>query len=79
MDEHRMRDGFRLALKGGPLAGGVVRVRDTEVRLAVVQESGRLHMRDSEQIPVLRRSDARLIGAYGFSHREEAMVWFPAR
>lgn len=72
------RHGFELELRGGPLAGGSARVHDTEVRLAVVQEGGHLHMRD-EKIPADETAKGtRLIGAYGFSHREEALVWFPA-
>lgn len=69
--------GFELELRGGPLAGGSARVRDTEVRIAVVQEGGRLHLRDEDDS---ERADGagRRIGEYGFSHREEAMVWFPA-
>lgn len=72
------RDGFQLELRGGPLAGRSARVQDTEVRLAVVQEGGRLHMRD-ESAPIDELGhDACLIGSYGFSHREEALVWFPS-
>jgi hypothetical protein len=70
--------GFDLELRGGPLAGGSARVHDTEVRLAVVQEGGRLQMRDERESPDHATADARVIGAYGFSHREEALVWFPA-
>lgn len=71
------RDGFELELRGGPLSGGSAWVRDTEVRIAVVREGGRLHLRDDDA----SRGDERLgrrIGEYGFSHREEALVWFPA-
>jgi hypothetical protein len=71
------RDGFELELRGGPLAGGSARVRDTEVRIAVVQEGGRLHLHDQVD-PQLADGAGRRIGEYGFSHREEAMVWFPA-
>ena len=71
------REGFELELRGGPLAGGTARVRDTEVRIAVVREGGRLHLR--ENVPPAADEEAgRRIGEYGFSHREEAMVWFPA-
>jgi hypothetical protein len=84
-DEARSRDdlpmsarGFDLELRGGPLAGGSARVHDTEVRLAVVQKDGRLQMRDEREPPIRGAADARVIGAYGFSHREEALVWFPA-
>ena len=70
-------DGFELELRGGPLAGGSARVRDTEMRIAVVREGGRLHLReDAAQVPA--EGAGRCIGEYGFSHREEAMVWFPA-
>lgn len=71
------RIGFELELRGGPLAGGHTRVRDTEVRIAVVQEGGRLHLRDGATPPPADDAGRR-IGEYGFSHREEAMVWFPA-
>lgn len=71
------REGFELELRGGPLAGGSARVRDTEVRIAVVREGGRLLLRDDDS-PVLGDGGSRRIGEYGFSHREEAMVWFPA-
>jgi hypothetical protein len=72
------RDGVELELRGGPLAGGSAHVRDTEVRIAVVREGGHLHLRDDEA-PADGESSGRRIGEYGFSHREEAMVWFPAR
>ena len=71
------RDGFELELRGGPLAGGSARVRDTEVRIAVVREGGRLHLRDDEA-SLSDEQKGRRIGEYGFSHREEALVWFPA-
>jgi hypothetical protein len=71
------RDGFDLELRGGPLAGGSARVHDTEVRLAVVQEGGRLHLRDEGAPAELASIEGRRIGTYGFSHREEALVWFP--
>lgn len=69
--------GFELELRGGPLAGESARVRDTEVRIAVIQEGGQLHLRDHDE-PQLADDAGRRIGEYGFSHREEAMVWFPA-
>ena len=72
------RAGFELELRGGPLAGGSARVRDTEVRIGVVQEGGRLHLRDDE-LAARGEGSGRRIGEYGFSQREEAMVWFPAR
>lgn len=70
-------DGFELELRGGPLSGGSARVRDTEVRIAVVREGGHLHLRTADESSA---SDTRgkRIGEYGFSHREEALVWFPA-
>jgi len=71
------RDGFEVELRGGPLAGGTACVRDTEVRIAVVQDGGRLHLRD-DAAPSRIGEAGRRIGEYGFSHREEAMVWFPA-
>ena len=71
------REGFELELRGGPLAGGSARVRDTEVRIAVVREGGHLHLRSSD-VPSAADQDSRRIGEYGFSHREEALVWFPA-
>ena len=71
------RDGFELELRGGPLAGGSARVRDTEVRIAVVREGGRLLLRDDGPAELADGTSKR-IGEYGFSHREEAMVWFPA-
>lgn len=69
------RDGFELELRGGPLAGGSARVRDTEVRIAVVREGGQLHLRNDDAPAA---DSGGRIGEYGFSHREEAMVWFPA-
>lgn len=72
------RDGYDVELRGGPLSGGTARVRDTEVRLAVVRESGRLTMRDPTLEPIDLSASARVIGTYGFSRREEALVWFPA-
>jgi hypothetical protein len=67
---------YQFELKGGPLAGKTARVSDTEVRLQVVRESGalRLHPSDIE----CTSTPARVIGCYGFSHREESLVWFPA-
>jgi hypothetical protein len=53
-------------------------VKDTEVRLAVVRESGRLYVRDPSSEPLDLSASARVIGTYGFSRREEALVWFPA-
>ena len=70
-------EGFELELRGGPLAGGSARVRDTEVRIAVVREGGKLLLRDDDP-PAVTDGSSKRIGEYGFSHREEAMVWFPA-
>ena len=63
-------------LKGGPLAGRQASVADTEVRLAVVREDRALYLEPSDSTDTSCRS--RPIGHYGFSHREEALVWFPA-
>jgi hypothetical protein len=67
---------YRFELKGGPLAGKLGSVTDTEVRLDVVREGRTLHLRPSDQ-PIVRDL-ARPIGHYAFSHREESLVWFPA-
>jgi hypothetical protein len=67
---------FRFELKGGPLAGRLASVTDTEVRLDVVREDNALHIHPSDQAPT--PGTARRIGHYGFSHREESLVWFPA-
>lgn len=72
------RDGYEVEMRGGPLGGGTARVRDTEVRLAVVRESGRLYVRDPSTEPLDLSASARVIGTYGFSRREEALVWYPA-
>jgi hypothetical protein len=67
---------YQFELLGGPLAGGTARVRDTEVRLHVVRECGQLRVQPEDAgIP---DGGARVIGTYGFSHREESLVWFPA-
>ena len=71
------RSGFDVELRGGPLAGGTARVRDTEVRIAVVREGGQLHLCDDEARALAEAAGQR-IGEYGFNHREEAMVWFPS-
>lgn len=68
---------YRFELKGGPLAGRLGCVSDTEVRLHVVRENNALHLHPSDQVG--GRQTPRPIGHYGFSHREEALVWFPAR
>jgi len=67
---------MRFELKGGPLAGRVGAVRDTEVRLDVVREGGALHLRPADEPTEPARP--RTIGHYGFNRREEALVWFPA-
>jgi hypothetical protein len=68
---------YRFELKGGPLAGRLGHVSDTEVRLDVVRDGKALHIEPSDQ-PSMRET-AKHIGHYGFSHREESLVWFPAR
>jgi hypothetical protein len=68
---------YRFELKGGPLAGRLGCVSDTEVRLDVVRDGQALHLQPSDQPSVRER--AKHIGHYGFSHREESLVWFPAR
>jgi hypothetical protein len=67
---------YHFELKGGPLAGRLGRVADTEVRLDVVCEGKALHLRPSDEPSV--RDTPRPIGHYAFSHREESLVWFPA-
>jgi hypothetical protein len=72
-------DGYQIELRGGPLAGGTARIRDTEVRLRVVRGDGQLRTADERQPAGALPAGTRVIGTYGFSQREEAMVWFPAR
>jgi hypothetical protein len=67
---------YHFELKGGPLAGRLGRVADTEVRLDVVREGKALHLRPSDEPGT--RDTPRPIGHYAFSHREESLVWFPA-
>lgn len=67
---------YQFELKGGPLAGKLGSVSDTEVRLDVVREDRALHLRPSDQ--PARHDAPRPIGHYAFSHREESLVWFPA-
>jgi hypothetical protein len=69
-------NGYRFELRGGPLAGKVGTVSDTEVRLHVVREDKALHLHPSDQPTT--RDVHRPIGHYAFSHREESLVWFPA-
>ena len=68
---------YQLELLGGPLAGRTARVRDTDVRLSVVRDGGALRVRPPDDEDPLDAT-ARVIGCYGFSHREESLVWFPA-
>ena len=68
--------GYRFELKGGPLAGKLGSVSDTEVRLDVVREGKALHLHPSDE--PMRREAPRPIGHYAFSHREESLVWFPS-
>jgi hypothetical protein len=73
-----MRSGdYNLELVGGPLAGRMARVHDTEVRLSVVREGGALRVERTGEA-ASHASTARVIGSYRFSHREESLVWFPA-
>ena len=67
---------YRFDLKGGPLAGQRASVSDTEVRVAVVREGGALYLTPSDQ--ATPRDESHTIGYYGFSHREESLVWFPS-
>jgi hypothetical protein len=67
---------YRFELKGGPLAGRQARVADTEVRLAVVREGSALRLEPDDARDA--SDERRPIGHYGFSHREESLVWFPA-
>jgi len=69
--------GYEVELRGGPLAGRTARVRDTEVRLSVVCEGGALRMQPLHDHST-HEPTARVIGCYGFSHRDESLVWFPA-
>ena len=68
---------YQIELVGGPLGGRTARVTDTGVRLQVVREGGRLRMhQDGER--AASDAGARVIGCYGFSHRDESLVWFPS-
>lgn len=67
---------YHFELKGGPLAGRTASVADTEVRLNVVRDAKALHLHPSDE--AAGRDTPRPIGYYGFSHREESLVWFPA-
>ena len=68
---------YQLELLGGPLGGGTARVSDTEVRLYVVRDGGRLRMHPTDDHGTVEGS-GRVIGCYGFSHRDESLVWFPS-
>ncbi len=67
---------YRFELKGGPLAGREARISDTGVRITVVREGCALHLHGSDELPY--PSTPRPIGHYGFSVREESLVWFPS-
>jgi hypothetical protein len=67
---------YRFDLVGGPLAGKRASVADTEVRVSVVREGGALYLTPSDQ--ATPRDQSHTIGHYGYSHREESLVWFPA-
>jgi hypothetical protein len=68
--------GYRVDLKGGPLAGQRTVVSDTEVRVSVVREGGALYLTPAHE--ATPRDQSLTIGHYGFNHREESFVWFPA-
>jgi hypothetical protein len=68
--------GYRVDLKGGPLAGQRAVVTDTEVRVSVVREGGALYLTPAHE--ATPRDQSLTIGHYGFNHREESFVWFPA-
>ena len=67
---------YRFDLKGGPLAGQRAAAPDTETRISVVREGGVLYLTPSHE--ATPRDQSHTIGYYGFSHREESFVWFPA-
>ena len=67
---------YKFDRKGGPLAGQRAAVSDTEVRVAVVREGGALYLTPAHQ--TTPRDQSHTIGHYGFNHREESFVWFPA-
>jgi hypothetical protein len=67
---------YRFELKGGPLAGKFASVSDTEVRLSVVRDQAALWLEPADTMT--ERDRPKAIGHYGFSHREESLVWFPA-
>jgi hypothetical protein len=71
-------DGYRLELVGGPLAGRMARLRDSQFRLWVAEpmSGGELIVRGAIERPALQ--GVTLLGAYEFSHDAEAMTWAPA-
>lgn len=72
--------GYRLELVGGPLAGRMARLRDSRFRLWLVEaEGGQIAARGTIEQPIGLPSGARLLGSYGFSHGDEAMVWIAAK
>jgi hypothetical protein len=70
--------GYRLELVDGPLAGRTARLRDSRHRLWVAspEQGGELIVRGAIARPDLQ--GVTLLGAYEFSHGDEAMVWTPA-
>jgi hypothetical protein len=69
-------DGYRLELLGGPLAGRTARLRDSRFRLWVVEAADGSHaVTGTVEPPTAVPAGARLLGSYGFSHGDEAMVW----
>lgn len=69
--------GYRLTLVGGPLAGRKARLRDSRFRLWVAGANGERRVRGAIERPGGLPEGSRLIGFYGFSHGDEAMVWSP--
>ena len=67
---------YRFDLKGGPLAGQRAVAADTETRISVVREGGALYLTPAHE--ATPRDQSHTIGYYGFNHREESFVWFPA-
>ena len=70
--------GYRLELVDGPLAGRTARLRDSRFRLWVASpaQGGELVVRGAIDRPDLQ--GVTLLGAYAFSHGDEAMVWTEA-
>ena len=69
--------GYPLELLGGPLAGRTARLRDSRFRLWVAAPAvgGDLIVRGGKARPDLQ--GVTLLGSYGFSHGDEAMIWTP--